>query len=328
MLTDLFCLVKLSFSLKLVIPPFYLYSLINQDMLSGTWRFLCFTLLLSLVNSVLISCNSSPGDTHNIRNHSAAKPKADVAAPANNKQAKTLATFNNDVYDTTKQYIYLTFDDGPQPGTMSCFHTIKQLGVKASFFMVGMHRWDAHYKAIADTIDDNYPVSLLANHSFSHAFRDKYKAFYTHPYAALADFKRAQDSLQISYKIVRLPGNSSWVRNGVIRSSKLTRPICVLLDSAGYKVIGWDVEWNFKPEAGGARPVQSVATMVKMIENTLQKNECYKKNNIVLLAHDRMFHTPAYTDSLFKFVSILKQNPHYVFETVDKYPMQRQTSSL
>jgi len=296
-------------------------------MLFGTWRFLRFTLLLSLVNSVLVSCNTAPGDTNTTRNSSATKLKAQVAPLTNNKKAETTAVYKN-IYDSTKQYIYLTFDDGPQPGTMACFHTVKQLGVKASFFMVGMHRWDAHYKAIADTIDDNYPVTLLANHSFSHAFRDKYKAFYTHPYAALADFKRAQDSLQIAYKIIRLPGNSSWVRNGTIRASKLTKPICVLLDSAGYKVMGWDVEWNFKPEPGGAKPVQSVATMVKMVENTLQKNECYRKNNIVLLAHDRMFHTPAYTDSLFKFVSILKQNPHYVFETVDKYPMQRQVSNL
>jgi len=193
--------------------------------------------------------------------------------------------------------------------------------------MVGMHQWDTHLKAVVDSINDNYPAILLANHSYSHAFRDKYKAFYTHPYAALADFKRAQDSLHVPYKIVRLPGNSSWVRNGVIRSSRLTRPVSVLLDSAGYKVMGWDVEWNFKPEPGGAKPVQSVETMVKLVENTLQKNECYKKNNLVLLAHDRMFHTQAYTDSLHKFVLALKQNPHYVFETVDKYPMQQQQPS-
>ena len=43
------------------------------------------------------------------------------------------------VYDSTKKYIYLTFDDGPQHGTVECYNLVKQAGVKASFFMVGLH---------------------------------------------------------------------------------------------------------------------------------------------------------------------------------------------
>ncbi len=42
-------------------------------------------------------------------------------------------------YNSTKKYIYLTFDDGPQPGTVSCYHLCITEGVKASFFMVGLH---------------------------------------------------------------------------------------------------------------------------------------------------------------------------------------------
>lgn len=296
-----------------------------------TWCLSQFTLLLSFVNLVLVSCTSTPANSNNPQSSNTIKANTlTITSAVKDKDVKreVVAVANNDVYDSTKQYIYLTFDDGPQPGTTACFNTIEQLGIKATFFMVGMHQWDAHLKALVDSINDHYPAVLLANHSYSHAFRDKYKAFYTHPHAALADFKRAQDSLHVPYKIVRLPGNSSWVRNGVIRASRLTKPVCALLDSAGYKVMGWDVEWNFKAEPGGAKPLQNVETMVKLVENSLQKNECYRKNNIVLLAHDRMFHTPAYTDSLLKFVSALKQNPHYVFETIDKYPMQQQTNKL
>ena len=299
-------------------------------MFSRTLGLFQFTLLLITFNLVLLSCSSAPSNTNTTDNSSTMKVETIAAAPVKDKEDKTAinTVTNQDVYDSTKQYIYLTFDDGPQPGTLECYHTIQQLDVKATFFMIGMHQWDAFLKRVVDTINSNYPAILLANHSFTHAFRDKYKYFYTHPHAALADFNKAQDSLHVPYKIVRLPGNSSWVRNGVIRAGKLTRPVCVLLDSAGYKVMGWDVEWNFKPEPGGARPVQNVETMVKLVENTLQKNECYKKNNIVLLAHDRMFHTQAYTDSLYKFVSALKENPRYVFETVDKYPMQQQPTKL
>ena len=41
--------------------------------------------------------------------------------------------------DTSKKYIYLTFDDGPQHGTVACFDLCKELNVKATFFMVGFH---------------------------------------------------------------------------------------------------------------------------------------------------------------------------------------------
>jgi hypothetical protein len=33
-----------------------------------------------------------------------------------------------------------------------------------------------------------------------------------------------------------------------------------------------------------------------------------------------MFRLPNYADSLQKFIMILKQNPKYVFETMDHYP--------
>jgi peptidoglycan/xylan/chitin deacetylase (PgdA/CDA1 family) len=40
-------------------------------------------------------------------------------------------------YDSTKKYIYLSFDDGPQHGTVTCYDLCKKEAVKASFFMVG-----------------------------------------------------------------------------------------------------------------------------------------------------------------------------------------------
>jgi peptidoglycan/xylan/chitin deacetylase (PgdA/CDA1 family) len=42
-------------------------------------------------------------------------------------------------YDSAKQYIYLSFDDGPQHGTTTCFDLVRREHIKASFFMVGLH---------------------------------------------------------------------------------------------------------------------------------------------------------------------------------------------
>lgn len=219
-------------------------------------------------------------------------------------------------YDTTKQYIYLTFDDGPQGGTKQCLELCKKLGVKATFFMVGRHGNDKQGKAQVKTIRSQYPQILLANHSYTHA-NEKYQYFYQHPFIAAQDFYKAQDSLHVPFKIIRLPGNNAWVRKGEIKSSGLVRSVCNKLDSAGYNVMGWDVEWRFT--RGKSFPVESPAKMATQVDNALYRHT-HTPNHVVILTHDRMFRMPSYTDSLQKFITILKQNPKYVFETMDHYP--------
>jgi len=78
--------------------------------------------------------------------------------------------------------------------------------------------------------------------------------FYEHPQMALEDFMQAQQTLSVPYKIIRLPGNSAWVQKDTIKASNLVKPVCALLDSAGYNIIGWDVEWSFNHKT--AYPVQ------------------------------------------------------------------------
>ncbi|MDE3234972.1 MAG: polysaccharide deacetylase family protein [Bacteroidota bacterium] len=221
-------------------------------------------------------------------------------------------------YDSSKTYIYLTFDDGPQHGTMACFDLCRQMGVKATFFMVGLHEQKkSDGNTIVGKIRDAYPQILLANHSFTHA-NDKYIFFYKHPQMAEEDFYQAQQSLHVPYKIARLPGNSAWVSKGRIKASGLVKPVCNLLDSAGYNVIGWDLEWNFNHKT--ANPIQSPEKMMALVDTALVHNRMHTAKHLVILSHDRMFRNPQYTDSLAKFISLLKQRQDFIFETVDHYP--------
>ena len=222
------------------------------------------------------------------------------------------------VQDSTKLYIYLTFDDGPQAGTEICYDLLKEANVKASFFMVGLHSVKKRDgKTLVSRIRESYPQILLANHSYTHA-NDKYIYFYQHPLMAEQDFYKAQDSLHVPYKIIRLPGNSAWVTGGKLRATHLVKPVTELLDSAGYNVIGWDVEWHFNHK--NARPVQSPEKLAAEVDSAFAQNHTHVKNQVVILSHDRMFQRPEDADSLAKFINILKQNPRYVFETVDHYP--------
>lgn len=223
-------------------------------------------------------------------------------------------------YDSSKHYIYLTWDDGPQPpGTTVCKSIFTQQGVKASFFMVGFNMFDAKRKRMVDSVRNGYPEFLLCNHTYTHANRDKYTSFYKDVDSALRDVEKNKQTLQVPLKILRTPGNNSWAVGGNMRGPKLTQPFCKALDSIGYSVIGWDVEWTFKNNHGSV-PVQSADQMVTKINQMFDDDLCFTSNHLVLLAHDRMFEKPQYADSLTKVIATLKKDPRYIFETLDHYP--------
>lgn len=229
------------------------------------------------------------------------------------------------IIDSNQKVIYLTFDDGPQHGTVPVSDLCTRLRTKASFFMVGSHteKKSDGFK-IVDSIKKSYPLLLLANHSYSHA-NSKYKYFYQHPQMAFEDFMKNQQLLAVPYKIIRLPGNRAWVTNTSVKASNLVKPVCSLLDSAGYNVIGWDVEWSFNHKT--ANPVQSVDKMVRMIDSAFIKNDLHTKNHLVLLSHDRMFRSQQYLDSLSKLIEVLQAKKEYKFETVDHYPKLKALSN-
>lgn len=258
--------------------------------------------------AILASCNSKPS-ANNSGKDSAAAPVA--AKPQPGSIIKL---------DSSKRYIYLTWDDSPQPpGTIASKAVFKKEGVKATFFAVGMNQVGPFKKRIIDSLRNEYPQFLMANHSFSHANingRDNYSLFYKQVDNAIQDFLKNEKELNVGVKIIRLPGNNAWVFNGKIQGPKSTLPVCQKLDSLGYKVIGWDIEWNqFK----GA-PKESVAEMLKKVNEKFESGYTYEQNALVILSHDRLFGKPQYADSLSKFIAELKKDPRNVFETIDHYP--------
>lgn len=220
-------------------------------------------------------------------------------------------------YDSSKRYIFLTWDDCPQPpGTTNCKAVFTSENVKATFFGVGFNMVGPLKKRLIDSLRNGYPQFLLANHSFSHA-HEKYKQFYAKPDSAYADFMRNAEVLQIpNIKIIRLPGNNTWASKGNIHGQLSTNAVVKRLDSNGYKIVGWDIEWASK----GKAPKESVDEMIKKVNQKLDDGSTNEQNSIVILSHDRLFGTPQYADSLRKFIDVLKQDKRNVFETIDHYP--------
>jgi peptidoglycan/xylan/chitin deacetylase (PgdA/CDA1 family) len=224
-------------------------------------------------------------------------------------------------YDSSKRYIFLTWDDSPQPpGTVNCKAVFREQGVKATFFAVGFNQVGPWKKRIIDSLRNDYPQFLLANHSFSHGFNDKYSKFYSAAMtdSALHDFLKNEKELKIPVKIIRLPGNNTWASKGNIQGQKANNPLIIHLDSLGYKIVGWDIEWGQQNKMKA--PKESVVEMIKKLNQKFDEGSTNQPNAIVILSHDRLFEKKQFADSLTKFISILKQDKRNVFETIDHYP--------
>lgn len=272
--------------------------------------------LVSSIFRPVIVCAASVGlmavGCKNGENKNTAKDSTKVVAPAETGPGVPIK------YENGKRYIFLAFDDGPQPpGTINCKNIFASNGVKATFFLVGAHQFDPLRKRIVDSLNNAYPQFLTANHSSTHGFRDHYREFYAHPDSAVEDMLKAEKDLKLTTKIIRLPGMNTWAGKDDIKGPKSSLAVARRLDSLGYTIIGWDVEWRF---ARGSVPIQSADQMVGEVNKMFDQGLLYQPNMLVILAHDRMFAKPQYADSLNKFISTLKKDPRNVFETLDHYP--------
>ncbi len=223
-----------------------------------------------------------------------------------------------DLADSLVKHIYLSFDDGPLPGTSNCIDICTQQNVSATFFEVAIHESRSNYgKNLHQRIVNNDQLFTISNHSFSHAFFGNYIKYYHEPDSALEDFIKAKKIMEPKNNIVRLPGNNAWNTQVEKRASGLVRPLVHKLDSAGFNVIGWDLEWHFNKSG---RPVNSPEYLVSLADSLLFYNKTKTKNHLVILMHDVMFRAPEDSIKLNKMISLLKQRPDFRFRKLSSYP--------
>lgn len=217
-----------------------------------------------------------------------------------------------------KKTIYLTFDDGPNKGTKNVLHIVEQEQVPVTLFVIGEHVYGSKYQfAIFDSVSNN-ELFEIANHSYTHAFENKFNRFYQLPDSAVKDFARCADSLHLTSGIIRTPGRNIWRTDSVSCTDiKTSTAAADSFYEKGFKAVGWDLEWHFNKEQ---RPVQTPEEMMNQIDSAFAKNKTKTTDHLVLLAHDQVYIGSDDSASLHSFIRRLKEKDEYNFEQVSQYP--------
>ena len=216
-----------------------------------------------------------------------------------------------------KRVIYLTFDDGPNRGTENLLKILHKRNVVATAFVVGKHVNGStkQKKDYANLKMDS--LIEIANHSFSHA-DNHYLAFYKNPEKVVADFDTASTVLGLNNKIARTPGRNIWRLNSVndtdIESSRIAAN---KLQTAGYKLVGWDLEW--RPDAKMSLKGNH-QRMIKKVDSIFANDLEKTSKHLVFLTHDQYLIDDESIAELDEFINILQKSNRFEFRKISKYP--------
>lgn len=218
-----------------------------------------------------------------------------------------------------KKKIYLTFDDGPNLGTPNVLHIVREEQIPVTFFVIGEHTAASRLQQATWDSLRNLPLAELCNHSYSHAWRNRYNKFYASPDSVVKDFDQTREMLQLDNHIARTPGRNAWRIDSLkFTDNAKSRTAVDSLQQAGYTVVGWDLEWHFNPKTMNV--TADADQLVRQIDTLFARNRTKRPDNLVILAHDQAYRGTPDTIELRKLIRKIKQNDNYEFAVVSTYP--------
>jgi len=217
-----------------------------------------------------------------------------------------------------KKKIYLTFDDGPNRGTQNVLDIVQQEQVPATFFIVGEHVFASLQQARTwDSLQHAENIEIC-NHSFTHA-HNHYSKYYEQPGTVVEDMEQTKEKLLPDNDIVRAPGRNSWRIDSLhFTDIKKSKEAMDSLQSAGFVVMGWDLEWHYDPKT---LIVNNTADeLLSQVDSVFIKGKTKTPDHLVLLAHDQVYQNSEDSIQLRQFVQKLKMKDDYELSLVSSYP--------
>ncbi len=217
-----------------------------------------------------------------------------------------------------KKKIYLTFDDGPNKGTMKVLQTVKEENIPVSFFIVGQHVFDSPAQTAAWQELKKDTSIELCNHSYTHA-AGRYSKFYEDSALVVKDFEKSANRLSFTNNVTRMPGRNAWridsINHTDIKGSEKTIDA---VHRAGFAVMGWDIEWTYDHKT--LAPDDNMELLFRKMQNMLDASTTKTPGHLVLLAHDQAFQKEEDIVKLQQFFRQLKNNPQYELVLASNYP--------
>ena len=272
------------------------------------YNYICKYRILVLIILYLVACSKPVGDgkvklKHTVKNGSDKKETEQVVSRPKKKKKK----------------IYLTFDDGPNKGTKNVLDIVKDEKIPVTFFIVGEHVFASVNQSITwDSLKIAEQIEIC-NHSFTHAAHNHYEKFYETPDSVIADFQRAQDSLQLKNNIVRTPGRNAWRIDSLqFTDLKKSKAAIDSLQQAGFTVMGWDLEWHF--DSKELTVMNNSDDLLKQIDSVFNNKRTRSPENLVLLAHDQVYQKAKDSTELRQLIQKLKLKEEYELSVASGYP--------
>jgi peptidoglycan/xylan/chitin deacetylase (PgdA/CDA1 family) len=269
--------------------------------MNGKHNLLCISIALLL----LASCNNTPT----------------TPTSSNTVNATTQPVNPYKVVDTTKQQIYLTFDDGPTTGSLRLYQYLLANKIPVTLYLVGKH-YDAMpgLRPLLDSLRKQ-PYIVLANHTYSHAYGDKYVKFYTDVTGAINDFNQAQKVLNITSGIARCAGRNLW-RTSLMNITDSVNGPGTALDSlyrtGQYIITGWDRTWPYDYKT--FKNTKNAQEMLRITNVYFDSSYVKQPNSLVILGHDQQYADDEDFKQLTDYIDSIKANKRYQFATMDMYP--------
>jgi peptidoglycan-N-acetylglucosamine deacetylase len=271
-------------------------------------RFMIFSLLAALFIQLFAACNDT---ATGVPAQTAAKDTVAVAAAVPVIDSSQLI-----LPKIPKSALYFTMDDGPLQPSDVLRQIAEEKKVKISEFAVGIHALSN--KKFMSHLDGmkRSPYMEVCNHSYSHAY-NQYAHFYSNPQKAADDIIGNQTKLDIALKIVRMPGRDIWSTSTTKRGWKQSGgKTAEILTQEGYKIYGWDCEWE---HYGSTLPKKTPENFVAMVDDLFKRNAMVTPNHLVILGHDEMLIKEKGRQDFRQIVEMLKARG-YIFEFISNYP--------
>lgn len=193
-----------------------------------------------------------------------------TTTPSQTTSANVSSTASQTPPVNNKKVVYLTFDDGPSKNTPELLNVLDELGVKATFFVVG-NAVRANPTYVTEIVNRGHKIAL---HADSHTYSVVYKSEQDY----YADLQRISDLVYnwtgIRSNIIRFPGGSSN-KVSISYSPGIMTKITQGVQEKGYYYFDWNVD-SGDASAGAPHPVEKLVSNVKS----------YTPKTINLLMHD------------------------------------------